>query len=239
MSQKFAALLVFLGGSALSSLSCPAQAQDQSPDSKAGSPSAPAMPEADASAGDDVTDSDLELKYFSGELGIGFRKGLGLELRFNWFKDDDMVLGVKAGQYTAKNLSNFDQLTLTSLTLISRFNLESSFFFEGGVDYTQIKANIDSSELTSLSGVGTYSFEGSVNQSYLLLSFGNQWDQGDWTYGINWLDLYLPFTGSGFSASSAGTIADRESRERQDRRDIKAEAWTINYGLSVHAGMTF
>ncbi len=235
MSQKLAALLVFLGGSALSSWSCPAQAQDQNLDSKEASPSAPA----EASEGDDVTDSDLELKYFSSELGIGFRKGLGLELRCNWFKDDDMVLGIKAGQYTAKNIANFDQLTLTSLTLISRFNLESSFFFEAGVDYTQLKAKIDSSELSSLSGVGTYSFEGSVNQSYLLLSFGNQWEQGDWTYGINWLDLYLPFTGSGFAASSAGTIADRESRERQDRRDVKAEAWTINYGLSVHAGITF
>jgi hypothetical protein len=78
-----------------------------------------------------------------------------------------------------------------------------------------------------------------VSQAFLELGFGNQWQSDSFTYGVDWLNLYVPFSGSSFSTSSSGTIPDRESRERRNKRDFKTEAWDINYGISLHAGMLF
>jgi hypothetical protein len=149
------------------------------------------------------------------------------------------VYGLKVGQYSGNDISNFDTLALTTIGLQSRFSLEGSFFIEGGLDLTQIKGTIDEAETSATSGSGTYGFEGSVSQTFLQLGFGNQWLSGRWTYGVDWLNLYIPFSGSSVETSSSGTIVDREQRERRNKRDFKTEAWDINYGISLHAGVMF
>ena len=56
---------------------------------------------------------------------------------------------------------------------------------------------------------------------------------------MDWLNLYVPFRGSSVKTSTTGTILDREQRERRNKRDFKTEAWDINYGISLHAGVMF
>jgi hypothetical protein len=228
MAQKLAALLMMFGGSTL------ALAQT------AETPEVPQTPaEVDAEIENDIANAEVSAAQYSAELGLGFRKGPGPELRLNWYRDDDQVYGLKIGQYAGKDISHFDKLELMTIGLQSRFSLESSFFIEGGLDLTQIKGTIDEAETTSTSGTGTYGFEGSVSQTFLQLGFGNQWQSGTWTYGVDWLNLYVPFSGSSVKTSSSGTILDREQRERRNKRDFKTEAWDINYGISLHAGVMF
>lgn len=228
MSQKLAALLMMFGGSTLSL----AQTAE--------TPEVPQTPaEVDAEIESDIANAEVSTGQHSVELGLGFRKGPGAELRFNWYRDDDQVYGLKIGQYSGKDISHFDTLALTTIGLQSRFSLEGSFFIEGGLDLTQIKGTIDEAETTSTAGTGTYGFEGSVSQAFLQMGFGNQWQTGAWTYGVDWINLYVPFSGSSFKTSTSGTILDREQRERRNKRDFKTEAWDINYGISLHAGMMF
>lgn len=228
MSQKLAALLMMFGGSTLSL----AQTEE--------APEVPQTPaEVDAEIESDIANAEVSTAQYSAELGIGFRKGPGGELRFNWYRDDDQVYGLKIGQYSGKNISHFDTLELMTVGLQSRFSLEESFFVEGGLDFTQIKAMIDEGEVVSTGSSGTYGFEGTVSQTFLQLGFGSQWQSGSWTYGVDWLNLYVPFSGSSFKTTSSGSIIDREQRERRNKRDFKTEAWDINYGLSLHAGVMF
>jgi hypothetical protein len=235
MAQKLAALLMMFGGSTF------ALAQT------AETPEAPETPEVlqtpaevDAEIESDIANAEeVSTAQFSAELGAAYRKGIGPELRLNWYRDDDQVYGLKIGQYSAQNISHFDQLDLTTIGLLSRFSLEGSFFVDGGLNFTQIQATIDEEERVSNSGTGSYGFEGTVSQAFLELGFGNQWQSDSFTYGVDWLNLYVPFSGSSFSTSSSGTIPDRESRERRNKRDFKTEAWDINYGISLHAGMLF
>jgi hypothetical protein len=228
MAQKLAALLMMFGGSTF------ALAQT------AETPEVPQTPaEVDAEIENDIANADVSTAQFSAELGVAFRKGPGPEFRLNWYRDDDQVYGLKIGQYSGKDISHFDTLALTTIGLQSRFSLEGSFFIEGGLDLTQIKGTIDEAETSSTAGTGTYGFEGSVSQTFLQLGFGNQWQSGNLTYGVDWLNLYVPFSGSSVKTSSTGTILDREQRERRNKRDFKTEAWDINYGISLHAGLMF
>lgn len=229
MAQKLAALLMMFGGSTF--------ALAQTADTPEGTPQTPA--EVDAEIESDIANAEVSTTQFSAELGLAFRKGPGAEVRLNWYHDDDQVYGLKIGQYSRKDISHFDTLALSTIGLYSRFSLEGSFFIDGGLDMTQIKATIDETETSSTAGSGTYGFEGSVSQAFLQLGFGNQWQSGSWTYGVDWLNLFVPFTGTSFSASSSGTILDREQRERRNKRDFKTEAWDINYGAILHAGMMF
>jgi hypothetical protein len=228
MSQKLAALLMMFGGSTFS-LAQTAETPEVT--------QTPA--EVDAEIESDIANAEVTAGQYSVELGLGFRKGPGPELRLNWYRDDDQVHGLKIGQYSRKDISHFDTLALTTIGLQSRFSLEGSFFVEGGLDYTQMKATIDEAETSSTAGTGTYGFEGTVSQAFLQLGFGNQWQTGSWTYGVDWVNLYVPFSGSSFETSSSGDIIDREQRERRNKRDFKTEAWDINYGISLHAGMMF
>jgi hypothetical protein len=234
MSQKLAALLMVFGGSTLAL----AQTTETAPDAPAEVQQSPAEVEAEIER-DIANAEDVPSYQYGVELGAGFRKGPGAEVRFSWYRDEEQTFGLKIGQYTGKDISNFDKLALTSVSLQSRFSLEGSFFLEGALDLTQIKATIDEAETVSTSGTGTYGFEGDVSQVFLQMTFGNQWQSGAWTYGVDWVDLYIPFTGTSFKTSSSGNIVDREQRERRNKRDFKTEAWDINYGISLHAGMMF
>lgn len=228
MAQKLAALLMMFGGSTF--------ALAQTAETPEGTQT-PA--EVDAEIESDIANAEVSTAQFSAELGLAFRKGPGAELRVNWYRDDDQVYGLKVGQYTGKDISNFDELALTTIGVYSRFSLEGSFFIDGGLDMTQIKGTIDEAEAASAGGSGTYGFEGSVSQTFLQMSFGNQWQSGSLTYGVDWVNLYVPFTGASVDTSSSGTILDREQRERRNKRDFKTEAWDINYGISLHAGVMF
>jgi hypothetical protein len=228
MAQELAALLMMFGVSTF------ALAQTAKTPEVLQTPA-----EVDTEIENDIANAEVSTAQYSAELGLGFRKGPGPELRLNWYRDDDQVYGLKIGQYSAQDISHFDSLALTTIALQSRFSLEGSFYIEGGLDMTQIKGTIDEAEITSTAGTGTYGFEGSVGQNFLQLGFGNQWQSGTWTYGVDWLNLYVPFSGSSVKSSSSGTILDRELRERRNKRDFKTEAWDINYGISLHAGVMF
>ncbi len=230
MSQKIAALCLRLGGCLGFMLPASGFAQDSTV-AEGSSPTHSVQASEDISAVD-------EPSHFAIEVGLGLRKVPGPELRLTWIKDDDLVLGLKLSQFQAQDISGFDDLTLTSMALVTRFTVEESFFFEGGVDFTQRKATIDSPNLSSDAGNGSYSYQGSVQQTYMVLSVGNQWQSGMWTFGADWLDLYLPFSSS-IKSSSSGTVGDLVSRERRDERSLKTEAWTINYGVSIHGGLSF
>lgn len=226
MSQKIAALVMMFGGYG-TALAQTAAEPVQTP------------AEVDAEIENDIATAEVPNGRFSAEFGFGLRKGPGPELRLNWYHDDDQVFGLRVGQYTAKDISHFDEVSLLSVGLQTRYSLEGSFYVQGALDITHIKTTIDEAEKTSNAGNGTYGFEGTVNQNYFQLSVGNQWQSGQWTYGADWLNLYVPITGSKFKTSSSGDISDRESRERQDRRDLKTEAWDISYGFSLHGGIIF
>ncbi len=228
MAQKLAALLMMFGGSTF------ALAQTAETPEVTQSPA-----EVDAEIESDIANAEVSTAQFSAELGVAYRKGPGAELRINWYRDDDQVYGLKVGQYTGKEIANFDSLALTTIGLHSRFSLEGSFFIDGGLDMTQIKATIDEGEAVSAGTSGTYGFEGSVSQTFLQMGFGNQWQSGSWTYGVDWINLYVPFSGSSCDTKSSGDILDREQRERRNKRDFKTEAWDVNYGISLHAGMMF
>jgi hypothetical protein len=228
MAQKLAALVMMFGGSTF------ALAQTAETPEVLQTPA-----EVEAEIESDIANAEVSTAQFSAELGVAFRKGPGAELRLNWYRDDDQVYGLKIGQYTGKDISHFDTLALTTIGLQSRFSLEGSFFVEGGLDLTQIKGTIDEAEAISAGGSGTYGFEASVSQTFFQLGFGNQWQSGSWTYGVDWLNLYIPFSGSSVETKSSGTILDREQRERRNKRDFKTEAWDINLGASLHAGVMF
>ncbi|WP_141733860.1 hypothetical protein [Oligoflexus tunisiensis] len=243
MSQKLAALLMIFGGSTLALAQTTETAPEAQPTPAEVQPTpadAQTPAEVEAEIESDIANAeDVPTFQYAVELGAGFRKGPGAELRFSWYRDEEQTYGLKIGQYTGKDISHFDELALTTVSLQSRFSLEGSFFLEGALDLTQIKATIDEGQAVSTADSGTYGFEGNVSQVFLQMGFGNQWQSGSWTYGVDWVDLYIPFTGSSFSTSSSGDILDREQRERRNKRDFKTEAWDINYGISLHAGMMF
>lgn len=125
-------------------------------------------------------------------LGLSYRKALGLSLTWQWYEDDETSLLARVAYSSAPDRKDFDRYTSSSLSLLTRLNLETAYFLEAGLEYASIASRINNRIIDTISADGSYAFEASARQLYLTLSLGSEWQQDRWIYGSTGLTWRCP-----------------------------------------------
>ncbi len=176
---------------------------------------------------------------YSLQLGAGYRKGLGLELELGYHLDEDRLIEIRYGQFSAEDIDGFSKLDLQSLIVQSKIFISNSLYFTVGAGWTGIKATGSESLAGTSGGLEDYAYSGKVSQGLLAIATGNQWQEGTWTWGVDWLKLSLPFSVSLNSSKieSEGTSVDL--RRIKNENELKTESWSIDFGMTAYAGYVF
>lgn len=169
------------------------------------------------------------------QLGGGVRKGAGLDLRVGWHLDENRLLEARFAQFEGDDISSFNELAVTMLLIQGKFFMGNSLFMGIATGWSQLSVK-DEETFASGTEALLFNYEGEVDQFLLALSMGNQWQFGSWTLGIDWLNLYMPFTASKVDSTGDFSMAGGELRRLNNEQNLKAEAWEVDYGVSLYLG---
>lgn len=176
---------------------------------------------------------------YSLQAGVGFRKGPGLELELGWHIDEDRLVEIRIGSYTAQDVESFSTIKLQSLIVQSKMFMNNSLFFSVGAGFTSFDAEGKETLLNNSGVAEDNAYTGTLNQGLLALTAGNQWQIGDWTLGVDWLKFYLPFSVSVDSSRIESTGSSAELRQIKFENEFKTVAWDIDYGFGIYGGYVF
>ncbi len=170
------------------------------------------------------------------QIGTGYRKGLGLDLRVGIHQDENKLLEARFARFSAKNLANFDEMEIDTLLIQGKFFMGNSLFMAIATGWSQLR--VKDKEMVNMGGPEDelFSYKGSTDQFLLSLSMGNQWQFGSWTTGLDWLNLYMPFSASKVDSKGEFSMAGGELRRLNNEQNLKAEAWEVDYGISLYVG---
>ncbi len=196
---------------------------------------------------EDETSLDIELSsadrisnHTSLQLGLGYRRGPGIEMGLDLYRDEDNLFSFKLGHFASKDQDGFSDLSITHLMAENVFFLGESLFVGIGGSLAKFHGEDREKAVVSSDGIQDFSFEANAYQVTFLMSAGNQWQKEDWTFGFHWLNLYLPF----YVTDVQKTSADSETssfvvREIKRKQDLRSTAWQIDYGVSLDVGYSF
>ena len=187
----------------------------------------------------ELSSADRIANHTSFQLGVGYRRGLGLELGLDIYRDEDNLFTIKLGRYETKNTDGFTTLGLTHLLAENTFYLGESLFVGIGASLTALQGVDKGNTLITSEGVQAFSFDGTTRQIAFTMSAGNQWQFDHWTFGAHWLNLYLPFYVTSVQTSSQNGEGAFSVRELQRKQDLSSTSWRIDYGASLDVGYNF
>lgn len=172
------------------------------------------------------------------QVGAGFRKGFGPDLRVGYHLDENKIVEGRFARFKGDDIAGFKDFEIDTLLIEGKFFMGNSLFMGIAGGWSQFR--VEDEEILSL---GTdslpFSYKGKVDQFLLALSMGNQWQFESWTLGLDWLNLFMPFTASKVDSEGDFAMNGGELRRLNNEQNLKAEAWEVDYGLSFYVGYTW
>lgn len=200
----------------------------------------------DAVSDDSESNLDLELSsadrianHTSLQWGLAYRRGPGIELGLDLYRDEDNLFTMKLGRFEAKNWEGFTQFDVTHVLVENTFFLGESLFVGIGASVASLRGVDKEKQLVTADGPKDFLFDATTQQVAFSMSAGNQWQFDHWTFGAHWLNLYLPFYVTSVKKTSPDVDATSYVRELQRKQDLSSTSWRIDYGVSLDLGYNF